>query len=95
VIEALASGVPVAAYPVTGPIDILGPGGRGVDGDLPAPAGAVGEDLGAAIASALACGRADAARLGARYSWEAATDQFACALEGAAIDARRATAIPA
>jgi glycosyltransferase involved in cell wall biosynthesis len=95
VIEALASGVPVAAFPVTGPIDILGPAGRGVDGDLPAPAGAVREDMAAAIAAALTCDRADAARLGARYSWEAATDQFARALEGAAIDARRALAIPA
>jgi glycosyltransferase involved in cell wall biosynthesis len=34
-LEALASGVPIAAYPVMGPIDVLGTSGTGVlDGDL-------------------------------------------------------------
>jgi glycosyltransferase involved in cell wall biosynthesis len=37
-LEALACGCPVAAYPVTGPIDVIGD----------APAGALDEDLGAA-----------------------------------------------
>jgi glycosyltransferase involved in cell wall biosynthesis len=95
VIEALACGVPVAAYPVTGPIDILGPVGRGIDNDLPAPAGAVSYDLAAAIAQALSARREDAARLGARFSWEKATDQFATAIEGATIDSKRELAIPA
>jgi glycosyltransferase involved in cell wall biosynthesis len=74
IIEALACGVPVAAYPVAGPIDILG-------GEA---AGALHEDLELAISRALLADRADAARLGASYSWERATDQFetaiACAL---------------
>ncbi len=95
VIEALACGVPVAAYPVTGPIDILGSAGLGVDGDLPAPAGALGYDLTAAIVQALTARREDAARLGARFSWAKATDQFANALQGAVIDEHRELAVPA
>ncbi|MCB2059597.1 MAG: glycosyltransferase family 1 protein [Novosphingobium sp.] len=84
VIEALASGVPVAAYPVTGPIDILGPDGRGVDGDLSSPAGVLDEDLTRAIEKALTLDRKAAAALGARFTWEAATDQFLGAVENAA-----------
>lgn len=76
VIEALACGVPVAAYPVPGPIDILGHDGLGTDGDLPGPAGALDERLETAIARALTADREIAARLGARFSWDHATDQF-------------------
>ena len=83
VIEALACGVPVAAFPVTGPIDILGPQSRGADGDLSTPAGALDHDLGNAIRKALVCSRASAAELGARFSWESATDQFLAAVQGA------------
>jgi glycosyltransferase involved in cell wall biosynthesis len=43
-IEALACGVPVAAYPVPGPLDVVGASG----------AGCLDEDLGAATAAALA-----------------------------------------
>ena len=78
------SGVPVAAYPVTGPIDILGPDGRGVDGDLSSPAGVLDEDLTRAIEKALTLDRKAAAALGARFTWEAATDQFLGAVENAA-----------
>jgi glycosyltransferase involved in cell wall biosynthesis len=67
IIEALASGVPVAAYPVTGPIDILG-GNEA--------AGALGDDLGAACRAALSCSRQAARALALNYSWEAATAQF-------------------
>lgn len=77
VIEALSCGLPVAAYPVAGPIDILGPDGRGFG---PKPIGGVDEDLRAAIASALAADRKAAAAHGAMYSWERATDQFLEAL---------------
>ena len=42
-LEALASGVPVAAYPVPGPLDVLGDSG----------CGALGPDLGQAIERAL------------------------------------------
>jgi len=69
VIEALSCGTPVAAYPVPGPGDIVTGG-----------AGALDEDLDVAIARALACDRAEAAALGARYSWSACTAQFLNAL---------------
>lgn len=69
VIEALSCGTPVAAFPVPGPGDIV------TDG-----AGALDEDLGRAIDAALACDRADAAALGARYSWPGCTAQFEKAL---------------
>lgn len=83
VIEALAAGLPVAAFPVTGPIDILGPDGLGIDGDLPSPAGALNEDLAAAIRTALTLDRMVAPQLGARFSWEVATDQFLDAIRQA------------
>ncbi len=76
VIEALACGVPVAAFPVTGPIDILGPEGLGPDSELERPVGAVSPDLEAAITRALTVDRNAAADYGARYSWDHATDQF-------------------
>ena len=81
VIEALACGVPVAAYPVTGPIDIIGPDGRGVDTRTTGPAGVLDEDLEQAIGRALMLRREDAASLGAQFSWERATDQFLHAME--------------
>jgi glycosyltransferase involved in cell wall biosynthesis len=83
VIEALACGTHVAAFPVTGPVDILGPDGRGVDHRVGWAAGAVDSDLARAIAGALTVERNDAAALGALYSWERATDQFLAAIEGA------------
>lgn len=83
VIEALACGTPVAAYPVTGPIDILGPNGRGTDEALARPAGAVSPDLALAIECALLAERTDAAVLGAFYSWSRATDQFLSAITSA------------
>lgn len=64
-IEALACGTPVAAYPVPGPIDIV------TD-----KVGALSEDLDRAIAAALFSKRADCAAYGAEFSWEAATAQF-------------------
>ena len=69
VIEALSCGTPVAAYPVPGPGDIVTGG-----------AGALDENLDAAIAAALMCSRPDAAALGARYSWPRCTAQFLDAL---------------
>lgn len=69
IIEALASGTPVAGYPVTGPKDIV-----------TATTGGLDEDLDAAIAKALACRRADAAALGASYSWRTSAEQFLSAL---------------
>ncbi|MHB1421846.1 MAG: glycosyltransferase family 4 protein [Gemmataceae bacterium] len=67
-IEALASGVPVAAYPVEGPVDLI-PNGRGV--------GHLADSLEEAIVEALSTGSAPACRrLALRYTWRACTQQF-------------------
>ncbi len=68
-IEALACGTPVAAYPVTGPVDILTP-----------ESGAMDEDLDKAIAKALTLESDDCVALGQRYTWEASALQFLDAL---------------
>jgi glycosyltransferase involved in cell wall biosynthesis len=66
-IEALASGLPIAAYPVTGPIDIV------VNEKL----GALDADLGLAIERALATGEPKACvEAGRAYTWDACTRQF-------------------
>lgn len=65
IIEALACGTPVAAYPVTGPIDIL-----------TADCGAMDEDLNVAIQRALALDSADCVAHGGKYSWDASASQF-------------------
>ena len=64
-IEALACGTPVAAYPVPGPLDIL------TD-----HSGVMSGDLGDAIGRALSLSRAACAAHGAAFSWDAATRQF-------------------
>ncbi len=66
-IEAMACGLPVAAYPVTGPIDIV----------TRPELGALDEDLGRAIHRALASGvPAECAIEARRYTWENSTRQF-------------------
>ena len=82
-IEALACGLPVAALPVPGPLDIIGANGRGPAGDLPMTIGALDEDLAQAIHKALRMDPLAAAVAGAGYSWERATDQFLTALHDA------------
>ena len=79
-IEALASGLPVAAYPVAGPLDIIGPKGFGMHGGK-RRIGALHEDLAQAIRLALTADRAACAEEGARYEWDLCTDRF---LEGLA-----------
>jgi glycosyltransferase involved in cell wall biosynthesis len=67
VIEALASGLPVAAYPVTGPGDVL----------TSEKFGALHHDLGQAVERALATGVPEAcATEGRTYTWENCTRQF-------------------
>jgi glycosyltransferase involved in cell wall biosynthesis len=68
-IEALACGTPVAAFPVPGPLDIV-----------TEAVGALSEDLARAIDAARYCDRAACAAYGAGFSWEAATRQFLAAL---------------
>lgn len=64
-IEALACGVPVAGFPVTGPIDVVTP-----------ETGALSEDLDAAIAEALTRDRKACAAYGRTFTWEASAAQF-------------------
>jgi len=67
VIEALASGLPVAAYPATGPWDTV----------TSEKLGALDEDLGNAVRRALATGDpAACAAAGRGYTWENCTRQF-------------------
>ncbi len=78
-IEAMACGTPVAAYPVTGPIDILTP-----------ETGAMDEDLDTAIAVALTKDRAACAEYGRSFTWEASARQFLAALVPIIEEARAA-----
>jgi glycosyltransferase involved in cell wall biosynthesis len=80
-IEAMACGLPVAAYPVPGPADILGPNERGIHGGT-RRIGALDEDLGKAIARALTANRQAAAKEAAHYSWDRCTSLF---LDGLAV----------
>ncbi len=88
IIEALACGLPVASYPVSGPLDILGEQGRGVEHDFPATVAALDEDLGVAVGRALRLDRQAAGVFGSRFTWPRATDQFLAAIEQAASDHR-------
>ena len=83
-VEALACGVPVAAYPVPGPLDVIGRAGCGPDGTMPATIGVLDEDLGLAIEKALRLDRVAAAAFAAAFSWERATDEFIAAIQEAA-----------
>ncbi len=83
-IEALACGVPVAALPVAGPLDIIGCDGRGPDSTMPFTIGALDDDLALAVSKALRLDRQAAAVFGASFSWSRATDQFVGAVESAA-----------
>jgi glycosyltransferase involved in cell wall biosynthesis len=65
-LEALASGTPVAAFPVTGPIDVIGD----------APVGVLDEDLKAAALAALEVDRAACRAYAEQFSWAASADQF-------------------
>lgn len=80
IIEALACGVPVAAYPVPGPVDILGGNARGHGDLVERPAGALHVDLERAITEALHADKIAAAQLAAHFHWDASTDQFEAAL---------------
>ena len=65
-LEAMASGVPVAAYPVPGPLDVVNRSGAGV----------LDDDLGAAVERALAIPPQVCRTHALKYSWEASFDQF-------------------
>jgi glycosyltransferase involved in cell wall biosynthesis len=65
-LEAMACGLPVAAYPVTGPRDVLGASKGGV----------MHEDLRIACLEALKLDRADALARSREFTWRTATEQF-------------------
>jgi glycosyltransferase involved in cell wall biosynthesis len=65
-LEALASGVPVAAFPVSGPRDVI----------TDPRAGVLGSDLRAAALAALALDRTHARAHALTYSWENSARQF-------------------
>ncbi len=65
-LEALASGVPVAAFPVTGPKDVIGNH----------PVGVLNEDLRAACLAALQISRDACRRFALSRSWENSARQF-------------------
>lgn len=65
-LEAMASGTPVAAFPVTGPIDVVEQGRSGI----------LDDDLGAAALHALALDRNAVRAHALQYSWHRATAQF-------------------
>ncbi len=68
VLEALASGLPVAAFPVTGPKDILG--------ESQHPVGALNENLQQAALDALTIDRANCRPHAETYSWTACASRF-------------------
>ncbi|WP_047250235.1 glycosyltransferase family 4 protein [Chromobacterium subtsugae] len=65
-LEAMACGTPVAAFPVAGPLDVVGDSG----------AGALDWDLRAACLQALEIDRGHVRQVAERYSWQAASRQF-------------------
>ena len=66
ILEALACGVPVAAYPVMGPRDVIGDSGRGV----------LSEDLRQAALDALQIPSERCRSWALKYSWASCTRQF-------------------
>ncbi len=66
ILEALASGLPVAAYPVMGPLDVLGG----------TQAGILSEDLRLAALAALQLDPKACVALARNYDWPAAIRQF-------------------
>src|SRR4029077_13604667 len=65
-LEALASGLPVAAFPVTGPRDVIGA----------APVGVLAEDLRKACLEALSIPAQACVDFAAKHTWEASAQAF-------------------
>lgn len=78
-LEALACGVPVAAFPVEGPVDVI----------TSSRVGCLDEDLATAIRTALSCRRKDCMAFARRHSWPRVAQTFADALTPARPAAHR------
>jgi glycosyltransferase involved in cell wall biosynthesis len=72
-LEAMASGLPIAAYPVTGPIDLVTPGVSGV----------LADDLREAALAALTVDREGVRNRALDFSWEFAARMFLANVEAA------------
>ena len=73
-LEAMACGTPVAAYPVDGPLQVLGADQTGVAG------GVLHEDLGHAVAHALQVPRDEARRRAMQFDWPQTAQSFSAHL---------------
>jgi len=83
-LEALASGVPIAAFPVTGPRDVIGNN----------PIGVLNEDLRAACMQALWISRESCREFALRYSWENSARQFIAHARKVAVGAVNESEMP-
>src|ERR1700722_4883783 len=79
-IEAKGRGLPVAAYPVPGPIDVVGPS-----------AGVLDEDLRAACLKALTLSREQAREHSMRFTWKESARQFLDNIEASRSDVKLPT----
>lgn len=79
-IEALACGLPIAAFPAPGPQDVIAGSNAGV----------IGEDLRASALAALAMDRAACRAHALNFTWQAVADQFLANI----VEARSAAAAP-
>jgi glycosyltransferase involved in cell wall biosynthesis len=82
-LEALASGVPIAAFPVTGPKDVV----------ANHPVGVLDEDLRAASLAALRISRTACREFALSRSWESSARQFIGHMHNVALASRRARSV--
>ena len=80
-LEALACGVPIAAYPVTGPLDVIGDH----------PVGVLNDDLGVACVAALKISRQVCRTFALSHSWETSASQFIGHMEQVLKSSRRSS----
>jgi len=83
-LEAMACGVPVAAYPVPGPVDVV----------LNGVSGSLHEDLGVAVDEALRLDRSECHAFASTYSWRHCTEAFLSQLQPATSPSARAPEAP-